>query len=397
MRERTILHVDMDAFFAAIEQRDRPELAGRPVLVGGPGSDTGGTRRDVARSVVSTASYEARAFGCRSAMPMTTALRLCPEAVVVPVRMARYREVSRQVFRLLEAFTPLIEPVSVDEAFLDVTASEALFGPGPTIAARLQEEIRAATGLTASVGVAPNKFLAKLASDLQKPGGRVVITRDRVHELLDPLPIGRLWGVGAATAARFEQLGIRTVGRVRQTSRQVLIDHFGAAGEQFWRLARGEDDRPVCPDAQAKSISHEVTFPEDVADPDHLRRVVLHQTEDVAWRLRRQGLCARSVGLKLRYPDFTTLTRATTLPAPTDVTRHLWRAASGLLATWVIARPRPIRLIGVGVSELVAKGDEPLSLFDEDRRDARLDAAVDSLRGRFGPDAVRRAGPGKET
>jgi DNA polymerase-4 len=330
-------------------------------------------------------------------MPMTTALRLCPEAVVVPVRMARYREVSRQVFRLLETFTPLVEPVSVDEAFLDVTGCEALFGPGPQIAARLQQEIRAATGLTASVGVAPNKFLAKLASDLEKPEGLVVITRDALHTVLDPLPIGRLWGVGAATAARFEQLGIRTVGRVRQTSRQVLIDHFGAAGEQFWHLSRGEDDRPVCPDAQAKSISHEVTFPEDVSDSDHLRRVVLHQTEDVAWRLRRQALCARSVGLKIRYPDFTTLTRAQTLPAATDVTRHFWRAASGLLATWVTARPRPIRLIGVGVSELASKQSEQPSLFEEDRREARLDAAVDSLRQRFGPDAIRRAGPDRES
>jgi DNA polymerase-4 len=386
MPERQILHVDMDAFFAAVEQQDRPELRGKPVLVGG----TGG------RGVVSTASYEARAFGPRSAMPLATALRLCPQAIVLPVRMARYREVSACIFRLLEQFTPLVEPVSVDEAFLDVTGCEAIFGPGPVIAARVQREIQAATGLTASVGVAPNKFLAKLASDLQKPGGLVVITRENLHEILDPLPVDRLWGVGAATVRQFEALGMRTVGHVRRMPLRVLTGHFGGAGEQFHRLARGEDDRPVCPDGQAKSISHEVTFAQDVTDRDHLRRVVLHQSEDVAYRVRRQGLRYRSVTLKVRYPDFTTITRAVTLPAPTDLTRDLWRAASELLSTWVSSGSRPVRLIGIAASALVSREGEQLSLFDDSQRHARLDAALDALRDRFGPDAVRRAGPRRE-
>jgi DNA polymerase IV len=286
-----------------------------------------------------------------------------------------------------------VEPVSVDEAFLDVTGCEALFGPAPAIAVRLQEEIRAATGLTASVGVAPNKFLAKLASDLKKPNGLVVITRESLHEILDPLPVDRLWGVGAATLRQFEALGMRTVGHVRRMPLRVLVERFGAAGEQFHRLARGEDDRPVCADGQAKSIGHEVTFPQDVTDRGHLRRVVLHQSEDVAYRVRRHGLRFRSVTLKVRYPDFTTITRAVTLPAPTDLTRDLWRAAGELLRAFVGPGDRPVRLIGITVSSLVTREGEQLSLFDDSQRHARLDAAMDALRDRFGPDAVRRAGP----
>jgi len=289
--ERQILHVDMDAFFAAVEQQDRPELRGKPVLVGG----TGG------RGVVSTASYEARAFGPRSAMPLATALRLCPQAIVLPVRMARYREVSACLFRLLEQFTPLVEPVSVDEAFLDWgprtvpagTGSEALFGPAPVIAARVQQEIQAATGLTASVGVAPNKFLAKLASDLQKPGGLVVISRENLHEILDPLPVDRLWGVGAATVRQFEAWGMRTVGHVRRMPLRVLAGHFGAAEALADPPAGAWRGRPpVCPDGQAKSISHEVTFAQDVTDRDHLRRVVLHPSEDRGRTFRSPTACA---------------------------------------------------------------------------------------------------------
>jgi DNA polymerase-4 len=376
----------MDAFFAAIEQNDRPELRGRPVLVGGAAN---------ARGVVSTASYEARAFGARSAMPMATALRLCPHAVVVPPRMRRYREVSARVFRIFDEFAPLVEPVSVDEAFLDVTGCEALFGPPEGIARRLKERIRAETALTASVGVAPNKFLAKLGSDLEKPDGLVVIAPERVQAVLDPLPVGRLWGVGQATLARFEALGVRTVGDVRRLPPAAVVRQFGAAGEQFLRLARGEDDRLVTPDQQAKSISHEVTFPEDVAELDTLRRVVLHQTEDVAYRLRRHGLLARTVTLKIRLGDFTTLTRGATLAEPTHATADLWRAARDLLAGWHRGSASPVRLIGVAASQLSGAESRQLSLFEEKRREAQLDAALDALRARFGPDAVRRGGKGR--
>jgi DNA polymerase-4 len=361
--------------------------SGRPVLVGGAAN---------ARGVVATASYEARAFGARSAMPMATALRLCPHAVVVPPRMRRYREVSAQIFALFDAFTPLVEPVSVDEAFLDVTGCEALLGPAEGIARRLKERILAETGLTASVGVAPNKFLAKLASDLEKPDGLVVIAREAVQATLDPLPVGRLWGVGQATLARFERLGVRRVADVRRLPPALLQREFGAAGEQFLRLSRGEDDRPVTPDHQAKSISHEITFPVDVEEIETLRRVVLRQSEDVGYRLRRLDLLARTVTLKIRLGDFTTLTRAATLPEPTQLTTDLWRAARDLLAAWhrtpSATLPPPVRLIGVVASHLTPAGTRQLSLFEEKRREAQLDATLDALRTRFGPDAVRRGG-----
>jgi DNA polymerase IV len=384
MVPRSILHVDMDAFFAAIEQRDRPELRGRPVLVGGAAN---------ARGVVATASYEARVFGARSAMPMATAVRLCPHAVVVAPRLRRYREVSVAIFHIFDAFTPLVEPVSVDEAFLDVTGCEGLFGPAEEMARRLKARIRAETGLTASVGVAPNKFLAKLGSDLEKPDGLVIIAPERAQAVLDALPVSRLWGVGQATLARFERLGVRTVADVRQLPLATLTRHMGSAGEHFMCLARGEDDRPVTPDHQAKSISHEVTFPADVAELDTLRRVLLHQTEDVAYRLRRHDLLARTVTLKVRLGDFTTLTRAATLAEPTQQTNELWRAARDLLLAWHRGNASAVRLIGVAASQFADAGTRQLSLFaEQQRRDARLDAALDALRARFGADAVRRGG-----
>ncbi|MEW6252684.1 MAG: DNA polymerase IV, partial [Planctomycetota bacterium] len=278
---RHILHVDMDAFYAAVEQHDRPELRGRPVLVGG---DPRG------RGVVATASYEARPFGCRSAMAMSRAVRLCPEAIVVQPRFERYSEVSRQVFTILETYTPLVEPLSSDEAFLDVTGSARLFGPAEGIAREIKRRIRADTGLTASVGAAPNKFIAKLASDLRKPDGLVIVEPADVQAFLDPLPVGRLCGVGKATLPRFERLGLRTFADVRRTPPDQFRRHFGDMAEHYARLVRGDDARPVVPDREAQSISHETTFAEDVADPEHLRSVLLGQTEHVAQRLRRHRL-----------------------------------------------------------------------------------------------------------
>lgn len=386
---RTILHVDMDAFFAAVEQRDHPELRGKPVLVGGASER---------RGVVSAASYEARPFGCRSAIPMATALRLCPHAVVMPVRMHRYREVSRQVFRIFEEFSPVIEPLSIDEAFLDLTGTEALFGPGEAAAAALKRRIRERTGLAASVGVASNKFLAKVASDLRKPDGLCVVPADAVQEFLDPLPVERLWGVGAATLKRFHQLGVATVQQVRRQPLERLVREFGAAGEHFHRLSWGEDDRPVSPDHQAKSISHETTFAQDVGDVEYLRTVLLHQVEDVAYRLRRQDLFGRTVTLKLRTPDFTTITRATTLPDAAQNTEALWEAASRTFNVWWNERGGALRLIGVGAGNLVGPQGRQLGLFsDTDERHRKLDAALDQLRERFGPDAVRRRSPGPKS
>lgn len=381
---RQILHVDMDAFFAAVEQRDRPELRGRPVLVGG--SPEG-------RGVVAAASYEARRFGPHSAMPMREALRLCPGAVVVPVRMARYREVSHQVFRIFDSYSPLVEKLSIDEAFLDLTGTGRLFGPPEEAARRLKQQIRDETGLAASVGVAPNKFLAKLASDLRKPDGLVVIAPGGVREVLDPLPVERLWGVGAATLRKFERFGVRTVGQVRGLPLELLHREFGSAGEHFFRLSRGEDDRPVSPDHQAKSISHECTFARDVEDPEYLRTVLLHQVEDVGYRLRRLDLCARSVTLKLRYGDFTTVTRGATLGQATQVTAALWRTAAELFDAWRRERPGALRLIGAGAGSLAGRDGQQLALFaEEEERQRRLDAAVDQIRTRFGAGAVRRGG-----
>lgn len=380
---RQILHVDMDAFFAAVEQRDRPELRGKPVLVGGAADR---------RGVVAAASYEARAFGARSAMPMAVALRLCPQAVVVPGRHGCYREVSRQLFRLLEEFSPLVEPLSIDEAFLDLTGSESLFGDAVAAARRLKARVRDETRLAASVGVAPNKFLAKLASDLSKPDGLLVVTPETAQATLDPLPVERLWGVGRATLRRFHDLGARTVADVREIPLARLRREFGAAGDHFHRLARGEDDRPVVTDHAAKSLSQEVTFARDVVDLEHLRTVLLHQVEDLACRLRHLDRCAGSLTLKIRYPDFRTITRAAPLPEPTQLTEPLCRAAVAGFEAWAATRPAPVRLLGAAAGNLQPAGAGQLSLFEDDARRHRLDRAVDVLRERFGPDAVRRRG-----
>ena len=383
---RHILHVDMDAFYAAIEQRDNPELRGKPVLVGGESRS---------RGVVATASYEARPFGCGSAMPMAQAVRLCPTAIVVPVRMARYREASDQIFRIFDEFTPLVEGLSLDEAFLDVTGCEPALGSPMEMARALKQRVRDETELTASVGVAPNKFLAKLASDLEKPDGLTVITEETKQAILDPLPVGRLWGVGEATLKRFQRLGVQTVADVRRLSRDALERHFGNSADHYYRLSRGLDDRLVVPGREAKSISAEVTFPEDIADRDTLRRVLLHQMEDVAGRLRRHGLFARTVTLKIRYADFTTITRAASLESPSHRTEELWRVAAQTFDAWAKRELRPLRLIGVGVSHLGEEGARQLDLFDTDagEKQERLDETVDALKRRFGKNALRRGGP----
>ena len=384
---RHILHVDMDAFYASVEQLDHPEWRGKPLLVGG--SPDG-------RGVVSTASYEARQFGCHSAMPTGQALRLCPDAIVVHPRMARYVQVSRQVAAILERYTPLIEPLSIDEAFLDVGGSLRLFGAATDIARRIQGDILDELHLTASIGVAPNKFLAKLASDLDKPAGLTIVDHDRVREFLDPLPVSRLWGVGRATLPRLEAIGVRTFADLRRVDLADLTQRFGQMGARFHRLARGLDDRPVMSDAAAKSISQEQTFASDIGDADALRAILLEQTEHVARRLRRAGRTARAVAIKLRHADFRTLSRRTTLESASDRTDVLWRAAGGLFDRWAQTGLRPLRLIGMGVEQLTTGGQQ-LSLFErhEDERRRRLDETADRIRARFGDGALhhgRRAG-----
>ncbi len=378
----TILHVDMDAFYASVEQRDRPELRGRPVIVGGVGN----------RGVVSAASYEARVFGVRSAMPTATARRLCPQGVFLPVRMGHYATISRQIREIFFSFTPLVEPLSLDEAFLDVRGCEGLFGPAPEIARRIKERVRTETELVASVGVAPNKFLAKLASDFGKPDGFIVLPPERVPDFLAPLPVGRLWGVGVKGEKRLHALGIHTVGQLAALPERVLSDHFGEVGRHLSQLAHGRDDRSVTPDREAKSVSTETTFAHDVADREVLRTWLLGLVDHLAARLRHEDLQARTLDLKLRSSDFRTRTRSQALPEPSNLTDSLWEAAGALFERSLSAELLPLRLLGVGASRLTRGAPVQGDLFDnaERERKAALDRTVDAIRSQFGGAAIRR-------
>lgn len=379
----TILHVDMDAFHASVEQRDHPDWRGRPVIVGG----TGG------RGVVSAASYEARVFGVHSAMPMGRARRLCPHAVFAPVRMAHYAAISRQIRAIFFAFTPLVEPLSLDEAFLDVHGCEGLFGPAPEIARKLKARIKAETGLVASVGVAPNKFLAKLAGDLGKPDGLAVLPAERVRSFLSPLPVSRLWGVGAKTEARLHALGLHTVGELAALPESVVHQHLGDVGVHLWQLAQGQDSRTVVPDREAKSISTETTFAQDIADRSVLRVWLLDLVDQLAARLRHAGLRAQTVDLKLRSADFQTRVQQLSLDEPTDITQVIWQAARQLFERPLTRELLPIRLMGVGATKLVREGAVQRQLFEEEghARQRSLDRAVDAIRDNFGSAAIRRA------
>jgi DNA polymerase-4 len=378
----TILHVDMDAFYASVEQHDRPELRGKPVIVGGLGG----------RGVVCAASYEARPFGVHSAMPIVTARRLCPHAVYLPVRMKHYAEISRQIREILLSFTPLVEPLSLDEAFLDVAGCESLFGPAPKIAALIRARVKDETGLTASVGVAPNKFLAKLASDHGKPNGLVIVDPDRVAEFLAPLPVGRICGVGKKAEKRLHNLGIQTIGQLARLAEPDLVANFGELGEHFRQLANGRDNRQVVPDREAKSISTETTFAKDISDRELLHDWLLELTDQLAARLRHAGLRARTVELKIRSSDFTTRHRAQALPEATNATDTLWQTAKAILEHGLTREMLPVRLLGVGATRLTSETAAQQSLFDADERDRQrsLDQTVDAIRKQFGSAAVRR-------
>jgi DNA polymerase-4 len=377
--DRTIFHVDMDAFFASIEQLDDPALRGKPVLVGYDGP----------RGVVAAASYEARAFDCNSAQPMSQAKRRCPDAVIVPVRFTRYREVSQKMFAIFDEYSPLVEPLSVDEAFLDLTGSDRLLGEPREVALRLKQRIKSELGLTASVGVAPNKFLAKLASDLQKPDGLVIVTPEQIDDLLIPLPINKLWGVGPVTADRLRTAGIHQVGELRH--RTDLEKILGNEADRFMRLAHGIDDRPVVPDREAKSIGHEQTFSTNMAIAD-VRRLLFEQVERVGRRLRQQGMLARTVSLKIRYGDFETINRSCTVAEPTNGTADLWNAASAVFDKWCRENFQPVRLIGMSASQL-SSGPTQLPLFPDAQteRQKQVDGIADQINRRFGDNAIRRA------
>jgi DNA polymerase-4 len=377
---RLIAHVDMDAFYASVEIRDDPTLEGKPVVVGGAADQ---------RGVVAAASYAARKFGIHSAMPMARAVRLCPDLVRLPGDPAKYAEVSARVFAILESFSPLVETISLDEGFLDVSHVSDPHELGRSIKDRIREAVR----LTASVGVAPSKFVAKLASDHRKPDGLVVVAPDEVLDFLHPLPIERLWGVGTKTAPRMHALGIRTIGDLALRDASWARTHLGEHGLVLRELALGRDDRPVVGDQAYKSISSEMTFATDIADRMKLLGLVADQAATVAKRMRREGVLGRTVQLKMRDDTFATRTRRKTLGAPSDDGDTIYRAARALLEADPLARP--LRLIGVGVSGFSEAASQTLSLFDgaqepERAADAKFQQALDALEGKFGKGAVRR-------
>lgn len=382
-RRSAILHIDMDAFYASVEERDRPELRGRPVVVGG--SPQG-------RGVVAAANYVARRYGIHSAMPMATAQRLCDALVIVPGRHGHYGQVSQQIHDIFLRYTPLVEPLSLDEAFLDVGASEKLFGPAADIGRRIQREIADELQLSASVGVAPSKFVAKVASDIEKPAGFVLVPPHAVQDFLDPLPATRLWGVGKVGQRELARMGLTTIADVRRTPLLQLQRHFGQWGEHIWQLANGIDEREVTPEREAKSISHETTFETDIHDREVLRMWLLELTHQVAARLRQHALRAQTVQLKLRYPDFRTITRAHSLAQPSDVTQELWQVAEGLLTRNLARNSKAVRLLGMGVSGLHAGPPMQQRLFEEELRvkHGRMDGIADDIRRRFGDEVLWR-------
>ncbi len=379
MSMRTIIHADLDAFYASVEVLDDPSLRGKPVIVGGnPGE----------RGVVSAASYEARRYGVQSAMPLRTAARRCPKGVFLPGRPDRYRELSEQVMRIFADFTPSVEPISLDEAFLDVTASRAVHGDGPTIARRIKQRVRDEVGLVVSVGVATNKLCAKIASDLRKPDALVVVPPGEEASFLAPLPIRRLWGVGPQAQAALSEYGVTTIGQLAAVPLGTLRRRFGRHGDDLGARARGVDASDVEPMHAPKSIGHEHTFGRDTADVRQLEATMLDLAESVASRLRRHRLVARAVQLKLRYEGFETLTRQARLPDPTENADILYRSTLALLRRTLVAG-RGVRLIGLTAISL--SDAQQLTLFDGAERTDRVTRSIDLVRERFGDRAITRA------
>ncbi len=377
----TVLHVDMDAFFASVELLEHPELVRRPVIIG----------HDGGRGVVSSANYAARRFGVRSAMPVGRALRLCPQAVVLRPHYEKYREASAAVMAIFRSITPVVEPLSIDEAFLDVAGAVRLFGPPAAIAAEIRRRVLHETGLTCSVGAGASKFIAKLASTRSKPDGLLVVPPDRALDFLHPLPIDALWGVGPATRDSLHRRGIRTVADLAATPPGVLTTWLGpTAGQKLHDLAWARDPRRVATHHVEKSIGHENTFPEDIRDEQQLRRELLEQAGRVAARLRAAGYRARTVSLKLRFADFTTVSRSHTLAEPTDVTRRIHEETTALLTAERL-RGRAVRLLGTRAEQLVRAEDELLGLWSDDEQWRGAESAADRAAARFGAGAVRPA------
>lgn len=379
MAKRLVMHVDMDAFYASVEQLDHEEYRGKPVIVAGLGK----------RSVVSTCSYEARKFGVHSAMITARAMQLCPQGIFVEGNFRRYGEVSREIFKIFDRYSPVVEPLSIDEAFLDLTGMERLMESPRQYAMKLKEEIRARTGIVASAGIAPNKFLAKLASDLEKPDGLTIIEEDRVQEVLAPLPVSRIWGVGKKSSQVLADMGIVRIGQLLQADYRQLERRLGPSmAKHLYALSRGQDDRPVAPREPAKSIGNEITFPEDIQGQEAAEQVLLELSVKVGWRLRQAGVRAKTVHIKVRQHDFTTFTRQKQLAEMSGFDNDIYRAARELFRELEIFYG--IRLIGVSASGFDAH--EEMSLFAADNaKQERLYDAIDSINKRFGNLGITRA------
>jgi len=383
-KSRIIIHVDMDAFYASVEVFDNPELKGKPVVVGG----TSG------RSVVSAASYEARKYGIHSAMATVKARKLCPQVVFLPVRMGRYREVSQKIMAIFHRFTPLVEPISLDEAFLDVTGSIGLFGDGPAIAEEVRQLIEKETGLTASAGVATSKLVAKIASDRHKPNGLTVVEAGREREFLATLPISKLWGAGGKTIESLALLNVKSIGDLAALSLDVLITRFGKNGRHLYLTANGIDDRPVVPYREAKSIGHEETFSEDLTDLSVMKRELLELTTKVGERLRRHERQGQTISVKIKYFDFSTHSRSLTLAEPTSDTMEIFQQGWKLLRKTEAGR-KPVRLIGISVSNLkIPEKSFQQDLFGKSRKREKsrsLSKAIDQINQKFGGNTINHA------
>ncbi len=381
MGDLDILHVDMDAFFAAVEQRDNPEIRGKPVIIGGTFLEK--------RGVVSTASYEAREYGVHSAMPIIQAKKLCPHGIYLQGRMSKYKEVSREIFKILFHYTPLVEKLSIDEAFLDLKGCHRLFGNSKEIGKKIKEEIKEKTGLTASVGIAPNKFLAKLASDMEKPDGFVIIREDEIEKTLDSMPVGNLWGVGRETEKILQKKGIKTVGMLKNVSLANLESLLGKMGKRLYYLARGQDDREVVPSVDIKSISHEETFSESLTDKKEIFAELLSLTQKVVHRLRNRNLLGNTVFIKVRYDNFQTVTRRKTLTSPVNNINDIYYSGRKLLAENDLLG-KPIRLLGIGIGNLCNSSNKQLSLFVGTEKE-KLSNTVEKIKNKFGEESIKRA------
>ena len=380
-RQRHVLHVDMDAFYASVEKLDNPELKNEPVLVGGAGP----------RGVVAAASYEARKHGARSAMPMRRALQLCPNATVIRPRISRYQQVSAVIFSIFREITPIVEGLSLDEAFLDISDRVPAHGQPLQIARRIKERILADTGLTASVGIGPNKLVAKIASDLEKPDGLCEVRPENFRKVLDPLPIEALFGIGPKTAVRLHRTGVKKFRDLRTADDASLVPVFGRYAQRMRERAAGIDRRPVGEDAQDKSVSAEETFDQDIGDRKKLHHYLMHMTERISKNIQRKGWVASQLNIKVRLPDFTTLSRQKSLQPPANGCRELQLIAAELLGDWLDAHPgAELRLLGVGVSGLGE--DRQLDLFPEGKgaKNRKLDRLLDQVADRFGDAALQR-------